>query len=265
MLILFALVSKAAHSQVGDKEISITFDNISRAEAFEQINSSSDFKIFYLKDWFTDSLVQKSFVRKDIGFILDDLLQGTTVNYFLYPPDKVILTNNNTIYGKLPEGFFGRDTTEVEQVTASQKVAPIFYGNQDKVVAKSMETIRVGRETGTRSKDTYTLSGNITNFESGDPIPDMTISTENNQLLAVTSFEGFYRIELPAGSNILKFRALGIERSEKEIIVFNDGTLDLVFEESVEQLDEVVVQGDIYKNIEETVSGTEEIDSEESK
>ncbi|MDF0707840.1 TonB-dependent receptor [Flagellimonas okinawensis] len=265
VLILFALVSKAAHSQVGDKEISITFDNISRAEAFEQINSSSDFKIFYLKDWFTDSLIQKSFVRKDIGFILDDLLEGTTVNYFLYLPDKVILTNNNTIYGKLPEGFFGKDTTEVEKVTASQKVAPIFYGNQDKVVAKSMETIRVGRETGTRSKDTYILSGNITNFESGDPIPDMTISTENNQLLAVTSFEGFYRIELPAGSNILKFRALGIERSEKEIIVFNDGTLDLVFEESVEQLDEVVVQGDIYKNIEETVSGTEEIDSEESK
>lgn len=105
----------------------------------------------------------------------------------------------------------------------------------------------MGRENRSQSKETYVLTGNITNFESGEPISDMTISTDDNRLLAVTSFEGFYRIELPAGSNILKFRALGIERAQKEIIVFNDGTLDLEFNESVEQLDEVVVEGDIYK------------------
>ena len=262
---LFALASQLSFSQFSEKELSISFDSISRPEALGKINSETAYHIYYQENWFSDSLIQKTYNNKNIEEIVSGLLEGTTVNYYLYPPDKIILTNNNNIYSSLPEGFFGKDSMETRSESVSRKVAPIFYATKDERVAKSMETIRVGRETGAQSKDTYTLSGYITNFESGDPIPDMTISTDDNRLLAVTSFEGFYRIELPVGSNILKFRALGIERAEKEIIIFNDGTLDLVFNESLEQLDEVVVQGDIYKNIEETVSGTEEIDSEESK
>ncbi|MER3319211.1 MAG: TonB-dependent receptor plug domain-containing protein [Allomuricauda sp.] len=265
VLMLCVTVFNVSYSQFSNEDLSFTFNNISRSEALDQINAGSNFEIYYLKDWFTDSLIQKNYVNKNIEHIISGLLEGTTVNYFLYPPKKIILTNNNNIYSSLPDGFFGKDSTEVESVSSSKKVAPIFYANKEERVSKSIETIRVGRETGSQSNERYTLSGYITNFESGEPIPDMTISTDDNKLLAVTSFEGFYRIELPSGSNILKFRALGIERAEKEIIVFNDGTLDLEFNESVEQLDEVVVEGDIYKNIEETVSGTEEIDSEESK
>lgn len=264
ILILLILVCIESYAQVND-EHTFSFQNISRLKALREIDSTTNYQVYFQENWFSDSLVQKEYRNRDIEHIISDLLDGTTVNYFLLAPNKIILTNNNNIYSSLPEGFFGKDSSAVQTETILKKTSPIFYTTNIQRASAKREVVRVGRESMGQTKERYTLSGTIRNFESGEPIPDMTISTDDNRLLAVTSFEGFYRIELPAGSNVLKFRALGIERAEKEIVIFNDGTLNMEFNESLEQLDEVVVEGDIYKNIEETVSGTEEINSEESK
>lgn len=264
-LILFVLFFEMSFSQTKGENLSIDFSGLTRVQALDKINLETDYKVYFLKNWFTDSLLQKNYVDKDVESIMKDLLEGTTVNYYLSSTDKIILTNNNTIYDQLPEGFFGTDSLNKNISNATKKKAPIFYSQNQVNDERNVEIIRIGKENRTQSNSVYILSGYIKNLDSGEPIPDMTILNEEDVLVGVTGFDGYYRIELPSGSNVLKFRALGIERANKEIIIFNDGILNLEFNESLEQLDEVIVEGDIYKNIEETSGGTEEINSEESK
>lgn len=264
-LILFFLLHISSFSQTKERNLTIDLTGLTRAEALDRINLETDFKVYFLKDWFTDGLIQKSYVGEDIGSVINDLLEGTTINHYFYAPNKIILTNNNMIYDQLPEGFFGQDSIQDKVVDVPKKTAPVFYPIRKDNGQKGVEVIRIGKETASQGKETYVISGYVRNQESGEPIPDMTILNAKDALLAITGIDGYYRMELPIGPNYIKFSAMGIEGAEKEIIVFNDGTLDLEFNESLEQLDEVVVEGDIYKNIEETVGGTEEINSEESK
>lgn len=64
VLILFVLVFKISYSQFNEKELSFTFENVSHLEALQKINSDTDYQIYYLQNWFTDSLIQKNIPMK---------------------------------------------------------------------------------------------------------------------------------------------------------------------------------------------------------
>ena len=264
-LLLLLLISQLALSQEQDKRLTIEFTNITRAEAIKRLNTSAGVQIYFYENWFSEAVINRIYKQELIGNILEDLLRGTTINYFYYPENRFILTNNNIIYEELPEGFFGKEA-EIRPVDdTTEGSTPVFYAQSAAAQNKKVETIRIGKEGRSGSKKLLQLSGTITNLRTGEPIPDMSILSQANTLLGVTNFDGSYTITLPAGSNILKFSALGFEKGEKEIIIFNDGLLNLTFDENIEQLDEVVVEGDLYQNIEEVSSGSEQVDSEESK
>jgi len=52
---------------------------------------------------------------------------------------------------------------------------------------------------------------------------------------------------------------------QKRVIIYSEGQLDFDLEEGIEQLDEVVVEADQRKNVEEEITGTTIIVAEESK
>src|SRR5690606_1195161 len=264
-LLLFVFYFQQSHSQASNGDLTFNFVGISKVEALERINSETDFQVYFLKEWFSDSPIQKSYVNKDLEFIVKDLLEGTTINHYLIPPDKVILTNSNLVYDQLPDGFFGRDDIKDDIVEQATAPSPVFYPTHDENGEKGIETIRIGRENRFQTKETHELSGYIRNLDSGEPIQNMAILTSQDLLLGVTGLDGHYSLELPPGPNILKFRALGIERADKRIIMFNDGTLDLTFNEGMVQLDEVIVEGGVHQNVEDVIAGTERVRSEESK
>ncbi|MDX1471504.1 MAG: TonB-dependent receptor, partial [Flavobacteriaceae bacterium] len=99
----------------------------------------------------------------------------------------------------------------------------------------------------------------------GEPIPELVITLESSNQSVVTNEEGNYTIQLPAGYNVLRTRAIGIRDTEREVIMYNNGSLDLYLEEGLEQLQEVVVDADALKNIEEVSAGTEQIKTDEVK
>lgn len=259
------LLCQVAIAQELDKKYSFRFVGIPLAEALQRLDAQTDYQLYFQREWFATDLIDKDYNNREIEFILQDLLDGSTVNFFLYPPDKIILTNNLTIYDELPEGFFGRDSADATSLETVNSAAPLFTTRQKQTNARRVAVYRVGKQRRADPRAVYTLTGRVINEATGEPIPDMTILTQKNQLAAVTDLDGNYSMDLSAGSNLLKFRALGIENEDKEIIMFSDGVLNFTLSESLEQLDEVVVVGDIYKNIEETAGAAQEIDSEESK
>lgn len=265
ILLLFGFCCQQSYSQSSDGDLSFNFNGISTADALERISTETDFHVYFLKEWFSDSPIQKNYVNKDLDFIVKDLLEGSTVNYFLIPPDKIILSNNNVIYDQLPDGFFGEDGIGVDNMDHTISPPPVFYPTDEGSGEKELETFRIGRENRFQTKETHELSGYIRNLDSGEPIQNMAILTSQDILLAVSGPDGYYKLELPSGPNILKFRALGIERADKRIIMFNDGTLNLGFGEGLVQLDEVIVAGNVHQNVEEVISGAERVRSEESK
>ena len=247
------------------------FQEVSIPEALEQLAVESGITIYFQRDWFSDEKISRRFENQTPEAIVRNLVQGTEVNFFRYAPGTFVLTRNNIIYDQLPQGFFGPGTDSLQPAEAEggartvTALTPVFVRQGDMASPREVETIRIGRQNLSDPRGSFLLSGYVRERESNRPISDLVILERNHGIGTATDSNGYYEVRLPAGLNLLETRSVGKQGEQKQIILYNDGQLDWVVEEGVEQLEEVVVEAQQDRNVEEVVSGTQVIIAEESK
>jgi hypothetical protein len=265
LLILFTLFSSYAQEL---STINGQYSSIPLEQVILNIEEQTDYKFYFLNPWARGIKVSSSFENENLTNVLQSILEDTSLNFYILDSSKrILLLENTIIYDELPKGFFGSE--EVTQTTSysqnrTNAPPPTFY-NINSQTKREYDVAKVGKSDPSNLQKTYLLSGRAINSKTGDPIQDLAIRVKGTNQITVTDASGNYNLELPAGYNILNVRAMGIKSTDREIIMFNNGNLDLLMEEGLQQLDEVVVEADAYKNVEDAITGSEQIDSEESK
>lgn len=249
--------------------VSGVYNQVSLEEVILDLEKKSGYNFFFLKDWVAQDSVTLTVNNEAIVSVLDKVLEGTPLNYHILENEKrIILLENTIVYDELPLYFFGRDSTNVNTETTRgiRNVPPPTFFNEDvRQTRKEYAVSRVGKADVTKLKSAYMLNGKALNARTGTVIEDLAIRIKGTNMLSVTNTQGDFELELPAGYNVLSIRAMGIASTEREVIMYSDGSLNLVLEEGLQQLDEVVVEADAAKNVEDAITGSEQIDSEESK
>ncbi len=249
--------------------LTISGESRTSSDFFKDLEEKSGYSFFYLDDWIEKIEVDKNFEDATVSEILEAVLSDTPLNFYILEEEKrVFLLQNTVVYDELPPSFYQTEDT-IGNIAVVEKRGslppPTFYTEEVSQTAQRLPLIRIGKADEQNLKPTYQLSGRIINAQTGSPIPDLAIRVRGSGRIAVTNEQGEYEMELPAGYNLISTSAMGIRDSEREVIMYNDGSLNLQLQESLEQLQEVVVEADAISNVEEAVSGSEEITSEESK
>ncbi|WP_350285657.1 TonB-dependent receptor [uncultured Croceitalea sp.] len=249
--------------------ISGNFSETPLRDIILDIESKTDYRFYFLDDWVTKDTVTITYNNELVTEVLDRVLAKTSLNYYVKENEnRIVLLENTLVYDELPKGFFGKQD-EIQKDVSNGSIAnappPTFYNNDTRRTKKKYGVERVGRSDPDNLRRTYELTGKAINARTGEPIQDLTIRVNGSNVVTVTDDSGNYQLELASGYNIISVRAMGIASSEREIIMYNDGSLDLALEEGLQQLEEVVVEADAAKNVEEAITGSEQIDSEESK
>jgi hypothetical protein len=268
-LIIFSVLGILNSNAQDDTLISGNYDNVPLSYIITDIESKSGYQFFFVDDWLPKDSVTIFFSDENFENVLDKLLSKTLLNYYVLENDKrVFLLENTLIYDELPRDFFGKENDSTQIVTGQRSATPpnpIFFDDEIRQKGKSFRVVRIGKANENNSKSSYTLSGKAINTSTSEPISDMAIRVTGTNLITATDANGNYTIELPAGYNVISTSAMGIEDSSREVIMYADGELNLELEEGLERLDEVVVEADAASNVEDAVTGSEQIDSEESK
>jgi TonB-linked SusC/RagA family outer membrane protein len=89
-----------------------------------------------------------------------------------------------------------------------------------------------------------TVTGRITDADTGEPLPGVSVFIKGTNTGTVTDVDGRYSLSVP-GSATLVFQAVGMET--KEMAVGSESTVDMQMKASLKELGEVVVtaQGDV--------------------
>ncbi|MEC7264891.1 MAG: TonB-dependent receptor, partial [Bacteroidota bacterium] len=252
-----------------ENSITITKAERTPSEFFAELEKQSGYSFFYLKEWIEDIDVSKDYSGSSITDVLDDLFSKTNLNYYVLEGEKrIFLLQNGIIYDELPTTFLGSQdsvTSKTNSIVAQNAPPPTFYAETRAQATDKLPLVRIGRADQQNLRETYTLSGRAINARTGEAIPDLAIRVKGKGIVTITNETGNYTLELPAGYNVVTTSAMGIKDSEREVIMYNNGTLNLNLGESLEQLDEVVVEADAVSNVEEAITSSEEIESEESK
>ena len=267
----FFLTVLGLHCQITTDRISLELQDVSIPEALNKFATENQYRIFFQEEWFTDEKVSRTYENQTPDAILGDLLEGSEVNYYRYGPKSFVLTRNNSIYDQLPEDFFGKRPDSLEPTQTEGRtplvtgVTPVFVNQEDLASVREVETIRIGKQNLSDPRQSFVLSGYVRERESNRPLADLVILERNHGLGTATDSSGYYQLRLPAGLNFLETRSVGKQGEQKQVILYNDGQLDWSVEEGVERLEEVVVEAQQDRNVEEVVAGTQVINAEESK
>jgi|SRR5680860_158469 len=263
--IILGLISVTLYGQNLNERISLTIENKSTEEILTELENRTDFHFYYANQWLDTVALTKRYNNVLVSDILRDLFEDTDVNFYIAWDSRIILTVNNSIYSELPQGFL-EDSKKTEVIKEAQNTSgPILLAKQKANVSNVLETIRIGKEQIENDKSVLRLSGYVKNNETDEPIQNLTLFVRAVNKGVLTDTNGFYEIELPPGSHLLQTSAMGIEASERVVILYDDGQLDFTLNEYLEQLDEVVVEADAIRNVEDTSTGNTRIGSEESK
>ncbi len=260
--VLFWFISSAAQAQEGPV-LSLSYENTPFVEVLSELERLSGYRFYFVEDWIPKRSVSGNFESQDLGTILDALLEDTLLNFHLMDGKRAILTQNAIIVAALPEAFFGQSDADSREVESTAN--PLFYAEAANEAEQEVATVRIGKQDRNSEQRRFTLKGIARNAENGQAVSEMAIVVQGKNIGTATNAEGYYELELPAGVNILETSALGIQGQRKKVIIYNDGTLDFDLQESIEVLDEVVVQGNQNRNVEQAATGVTLLEVEKIK
>ena len=266
LTLVLCFVFATLFAQTNEKLLSLNIADKPLSEVFSELENLSEFQFYYAEEWLNKDTISKTYQDLTLKEILDDLLADTQINYFISWDNRIILTLNNSIYANLPEGFLEPSIEyDLEISEDDDRGAPVFYGTQNNSRRSSAETVRIGKEGASKINKKFTLKGIVSHSRTGLPVPDVAVIEKSLKIGVVTKEDGSYEINLPAGLNVIETSALGLNSKVVNVIIFNDGMLNLSLDEGFEELDEVIVQADATRNVEDVSSGTTRIESERSK
>lgn len=247
---LFLLLHTCFYSQ---KKITITYKDYSTVEVLNLIEEKTDYNFFYLKEWFTEDLKTGSYKDETIQNILDGVLENTSLNYYVLNNNNVILTQNSLIRDT---PYKTRKKESVNTPIAINDVKPIFIQSS----SSNIRTIRIGKETRNNSLKKFTLKGRVTNITNKEPVINAVVLIKRLNINTITDENGNYTISLPAGAHLIETKTLGMLDSKTNVILYNNGALNIYLKENAEMLDELIISTKANKNIKETVSGITRIE-----
>ena len=243
-------------SQEKNDKITISFKNLSLKEIFSTLEDNTEYTFFYIETWIEDDKFTRDFKNQDIHFILKDLLNNTSLNYTIIENTRIILTKGSLIQKSLYE-------EKEEQILEEETVtAPIFI---ETINNNNNETVIIGKQTRDNNKKTYTIIGSVKNLQTKIPVEEVVILERNKNISTTTDSKGNFTIELPYGKNTIETLLLGYIPITKNVIVYGNGTLNLVIAEESEMLDELIIKTKRENNVKEVIAGITQINIEEIK
>ena len=249
---------------LSSEKIDLTFQEKPVLQVLLDIESKTSYKFYFLEEWLEDYKVSGQFRDADLEEILSYIFRNTLINYFQIDGEKVILTKNNVIYDEVAQGLLpnpGEKNLLSERSTGD--IEPVFKTGT--AGRQQQGTIFIGREVKGNNRKNFKLSGYITDAETGRSIPNVSLLIKERGTGTTTNEDGFYELQLPAGAHLLETSSLETASYKRQIVMFNDGQLNIPLENNLEQLGEVVVAANANRNTRQAITGIEQINVEEIK
>lgn len=154
---------------------------------------------------------------------------------------------------ELPAGFFSEGTSLALTDGLQQ------MNEQENIIANFRNKIyEIGTRGEAHTGKAY-VRGHVRDVASGEPLVGVSVYDEKSGAYAVTDADGFYRIALPTGDNILGFSGYSLEDIKLNLVVHGDGGMDVVMKEKVTSLKGAIVSAEGHSAHRDPMMGIEKI------
>jgi len=265
LLFIFVINMSILYAQ---QAVHVELEGRSLGELIETVEKQTGYHVFCLPESLDTIVVSVRAEGKDPVDVIRQALQNTGCQVSVYE-QFVFITKGRELITQLPPGFLGK--TEVAEQIVEKEETPVVIPEieipEEKQAPRMPSEQRV-YEIGNPNlpaKARVTISGYVTNFKTGEPLPGISLYLENTTTGTSTDAYGFYSLQLPRGRQELRIRGIGMVESKRQLMLHSDGRLNIEMQERVYSISEVVVRADRIDHVRSTSIGVERLRMAEIK
>lgn len=236
------------------------FKNISAENFLLQIEKQTDYHFYFDTSQLDSITINISVDKKSLPEVLKLAFNNTDINFAYDEPNIIFITKGHAVQTELPNGFFGKNKNNRNELTADSRVddyttvAVVQSGNQQN------KLYAIGEKTTSNDQPRNTITGYISDTKTGEPVIGASIHVENTTIDVASDQFGYYTISVPKGRHTFSIQSIGMKDARREIMVYGDGKFNIEMQNQIISLKKVVVSANKATNIRGLQMGVQKID-----
>lgn len=257
LFILFSAVlfsGNAFAQTTPEKKITIRLDSARFNDFVKQVESQTSYYFYYDASKF-DSLTLDLDV-KDLAIrdVLDQVFKGSEFEYSIDAQKRIYITQGQKIITQLIPGLFEPDL-------AGDNGTIAYSGPENDAKEKLLSTAEsklheIGIKKHRITPGNSTITGYVRNAVTGEPVIGAAVFITSPSIGVTTDALGLYSLTIPRGKQVVRIKSTGMRETQRQVMLYSDGKLDIEMRESVIALKEVSVKAGMDKNVVGTQMGT---------
>ncbi len=244
-LIAIVLIALATKVLAQNNVYQFDFTGRSPLQMIEEIESKSGFIFYYAPEWLDSLKVQSRYFEGTLSSVLDNIFTNTRINYIILE-DRIIMTYNSPI---LTQVVF--DSTSSSDSDLSKYIFNSEYESNNQDIEEA--AFIIGRKSEMQIGGTSLLSGFVKNDANGEPLGGTYLKSDVSATIA--DERGFFVLKVPNGKSVVNFQFGGMNPTQRTVVVFSDGSINVNMTPSVVMLDNLTIQANADENILSTQMG----------
>jgi hypothetical protein len=237
--------------------ITLTCSGIAFNDFINRVEAQTSYRFYYKADW-TDSLrVTLDVSNQPLKQVMDVVLSGTALKYSTDAQGNVYITYQREIMESLPPNFF-HDRNNVTREAVVFDYSDYEKKEKQKQLAET-KLYNIGPKT-TNLQGTATIAGSVKNTVNGEPVIGAAVFIENPTIGVATDQFGYFALTIPKGRHEIKIKSVGMKSTQRQVMLYGNGKLDIELDEDVTPLKEVVVESERDARVQSVQMGMEKLD-----
>ena len=246
LLILYLSFNLAAQEKY---KISSNYKDVPFTDFVSGVESILPVKFFYMDEWVKDLKLGDYPDCTSLSCVMDNLLRETTLYYYIDRSGNVVITNNYAV--KIT-------ATTVEK--NNKFLPPTDYSSSAENQRTAGNTsVEIGNPAEKNKPGNVIISGYITNKDTKEPVPGVTLFIQNLAAGTISNEYGFYTLTLPRGVHILQFSFMGMREKMVNLNLYGTGELNVDMNSVMIPLKETVVSAQKSVTLQRFEVGAEKI------
>ena len=259
--VLFWVCSKSFGQTDTLFSISVNFKDAKIQEFTTELEKQTGFYFYYdinQFDNFTTHLIANQSPLKNV------LNQAFDKTGFLYAFDDnkhIFITKGEPLNLSLPTDFFiGRQSSDKGQQISINETDDKEDIKTEQKTSIELKTYEIGDPSVKSPKKLITIDGYVNDAKTGEAIVGASVYIEKPRTGVNTDQYGYYSLSLPKGRYILNVQSIGMRDVRRQIILNNDGKMNIDLEGTVLALKGVTISAQKISNVKSTQMGLQKID-----
>lgn len=250
ILILLLLLTLSCQIEAQEKQrIPASYKNMSFKEFVLATEALQNVKFYFRDEWVTDLKLGDYPGSITLSDILDNLLRGTSIYYYIDKYGNVVLTKD---YAVKRAGY------PVDKDTNFMPPTDYTDSGENRQIAGNT-FVEIGNPAEKNNSGSVIISGYIYNKDTKEPVSGVTVFVKKLSLGTISNEFGFYTLTLPRGNNLLQFSFVGMKEMMVNMSIYGTGQLNVEMNSILIPLKETVISAQKNMTIQRFEVGAEKI------